>query len=138
MKQQLNVVTIDENNTVIGVCLGDFENPPSDPNSLIVDSPVTARVGDTYNGDGTFTHVPRQRTELTVLEFRNQFVLAEKQALYTAANTDMMVKMILDDLAAASYVETTDQTTVDSVNYLVSVGVITAARATEVLAGITE
>ena len=138
MKQELNVVTIDENNKVVGVCTGIFEHPPSEPNLLIVDSPLTMRVGDLYNGDGTFTHVPHQRTELTVLEFRSQFTMAEKQAMYTAANTDMMVKMILDDLAVASYVETTDQNTIDSVNYLASSGVITAARAAEVLAGVTE
>lgn len=138
MTQKLKVVTIDENNTVVGVCEGDFESPPSDPNILSIDLSTEVRPGDAYNGDGTFTRVPYQRTRLTVLEFRGQFTVAEKQAMYTAANTDMMVKMILDDLAAASYVDTTNQQTIDSVNYLVSVSIITAPRATEVLAGITE
>jgi hypothetical protein len=64
--------------------------------------------------------------------------MAEKQALYAAAETDPVVKMILDDLAVASYIETTDQDTVDSVNYLASTGIITAARATEILNGVTE
>jgi len=136
----LRVATLNDDNIVDSTTEGDFHEEPINPKVIIVDENTfkNIRPGDVYNGDGTFTRVVRQRTHLTVLEFRNQFTLAEKQALYAASETDVMVKMILDDLAVASYVETTDQNTVDSVNYLVSTSIITAARATEILAGITE
>ena len=136
----LRVATLGDNNVVESLTQGDFAEMPTDPKVIVIDENTfsSVRPGDTYNGDGTFTHVPRQRTQLTILEFRSQFTMAEKQALYAAAETDTMVKMILDDLAVASHVETTDQNTVDSVNYLVSTSIITAARATEILAGITE
>jgi hypothetical protein len=136
----LRVVTLDDNNIVDSKTAGDFHESPTDPKVIVVDESTfdSVRPGDIHNGDGTFTHVPRQRTQLTVLEFRHQFTMAEKQALYAAAETDPVVKMILDDLAVASYIETTDQDTVDSVNYLASTGIITAARATEILNGVTE
>ena len=140
MTTYLRVATLDDNNIVDSTTEGDFYESPTDPKVIVVDESTytSIRPGDIYNGDGTFTHVPRQRTQLTVLEFRHQFTMTEKQALYAAAETDSVVKMILDDLAVASYVETTDQDTIDSVNYLASAGIITASRATEILNGVTE
>lgn len=77
------------------------------------------------------------RTRLTRLEFRNLFTMAEKQALYTAAQSSVDVQIFLDDVNAAEYVETTDQVTIDGLNALVAAGLLTQARADEILVGIT-
>lgn len=79
---------------------------------------------------------PQPRTRLTRLEFRNKFTAAEKVELYTAAETDINVKILLDDVAAAEYIELTDQEVSDAINYLAGSGVIDAARVPEILAGI--
>jgi hypothetical protein len=81
---------------------------------------------------------PQPRTRLTRLEFRNKFTPTEKVALYTAAETDINVKILLDDVAAAEYIELTDQEVSDAINYLAGSGVIDAARVPEILAGIPQ
>lgn len=78
------------------------------------------------------------RTRLTRLEFRNMMTLAEKQAFYTAAQTDINAEILKDDLATAEYVELTDQSTIDAVGYLAMIGVIAPARVAEILAGIPQ
>lgn len=74
---------------------------------------------------------PDTKSTFTRLEFRNRFTLAEKTAMYESTNT--VVKIFLDDLAAAQSVDIEDQNTVDAVNYLASIGLLTEARATEIL-----
>lgn len=76
------------------------------------------------------------RTQLTRLEFRNQFTMAEKQALYTAAQSNIDIQIFLDDVNAAEYIETTDQITIDGLGALVLAGLLTQERADEILSGI--
>jgi len=78
---------------------------------------------------------PTHRTRLTRLEFRNLFTQAEKQALYTAAQSSVDVQIYLDDVNAAQYIETTDASTVNGLGALVAAGILTQARADEVLEG---
>jgi len=72
---------------------------------------------------------------ITRLAFRNRFTMAEKAVLYTAAATPQGVglKVYLDDLAAATFVDLARPDTIASVNYLATLGIITSARATEIL-----
>ena len=79
---------------------------------------------------------PTHRTRLTRLEFRNLFTQAEKQALYTAAQSSVDVQIYLDDVNAAQYIETTDQSTIDGLSSLVDAGILTQARADTILAGV--
>tara|TARA_R100001510_G_C7655854_1_gene215319 strand:+ start:1047 stop:1397 length:351 start_codon:yes stop_codon:yes gene_type:complete len=80
--------------------------------------------------------LPTHITEYTVHQFRNKFTAAEKVALYNAANTDVNVKILLDDLMSASFVDVANQETIDGVNYLASQSIVTAERAQEILTGI--
>lgn len=72
---------------------------------------------------------------ITRLAFRNRFTMSEKAVLYTAAATPQGVglKVYLDDLAAATFVDLSRADTIASVNYLATLGIITSARATEIL-----
>jgi len=72
-------------------------------------------------------------TKLTRLEFRNRFTQAEKQALYTAAESNVDLRIYLDDLAAAEYVDVTDPATIASINALAP-AIIAPERVDEILA----
>jgi len=82
---------------------------------------------------------------LTRLEFRNRFTLTEKVAIELAAadnpsNTMQQrqlaatLRVFLDDLAAASYVDETRADTRAGVRALAQYGLIAAGRADEILA----
>lgn len=78
---------------------------------------------------------PPEYTGLTsVLSFRNRMTMAEKQAIYTASSSDVVVKMFLDDLAAASYVDVEDPQTIAGIDYLIGAGLIEADRRSDILA----
>lgn len=72
--------------------------------------------------------------QMTVLEFRDRYTVAEKQAIYDAAVTDTMVTIIIDDLNNAEFVNIEDQHTINGVDYLISSGVIDASRREALLA----
>lgn len=98
-------------------------------------------VGMVLSEDGT-TLSPRPPAEpveapiMTVLQFRDRYTLAEKTGIYTAAESDPMIRVILDDLNNAEFVDITDQDTIDGVDYLISSGVIDASRRDDLLAPI--
>jgi hypothetical protein len=69
--------------------------------------------------------------QLTKLNFLSRFTLQERIAI--RQSTDPVVEDIMDLLNAATYINVADQTTRDSVNYLASVGLISATRAQEIL-----
>lgn len=70
---------------------------------------------------------------LTRLAFRNRFTPAEKVALYTAAESSAQIKIYLDDLAAATFVDPERPDTIAGVQALETAGVIGAGRAAEIL-----
>jgi hypothetical protein len=72
---------------------------------------------------------------ITRLAFRNRFTMAEKAALYTVAGTapGIGLKVYLDDLASATFVDLSRTDTINSVNYLATLGIITPARAAAIL-----
>ena len=72
-------------------------------------------------------------TRVTRLAFRNRFTGTEKVNLYTAATSNAALRVYLDDLAAATFVDLTRADTIASVNALATAGVITGARATAIL-----
>lgn len=76
---------------------------------------------------------PDYGTKVTRLAFRNRFSGAEKVALYTAAASSVPIKIYLDDLAAATFVDLTRDDTATSLQVLVSAGLLTQARATTIL-----
>lgn len=76
---------------------------------------------------------PTPSRTLTRLEFRNRFTMSEKIAIYTAANTNIEIKIWLDDLACAEMVDLFDPQTQQSVEALVQAGLITEQRKNEIL-----
>lgn len=83
-----------------------------------------------------FSTEPSMKLQLTRYEFRSQFTTAEKIAMYDS--TDTIIKIFLDDIQAAEYIDVTDQATIDGVAYLEAQGLIAAGRATDILAGIPQ
>ena len=79
---------------------------------------------------------PIPRKKLTRYEFRSQFTTAEKVAMYDS--TDTIIKIFLDDIQAAEYIDVTDQATIDGVAYLEAQGLIAAGRSADILAGIPQ
>jgi hypothetical protein len=96
------------------------------------------RSGGVWSPPVTPTPEPISRTRLTRLEFRNRFTQVEKEAIYTAAETVVSVRIWLDDLAAAEYIELTDPNTIASVEGLASAGLISESRVSEILAPANE
>lgn len=77
-----------------------------------------------------------RRKVLSRFEFRSQFTAAEKQAIYTAAETVIDVRIWLDDLASAEQVDLENQATIDGLNTLEASGLIGVGRAAEILKGV--
>lgn len=72
---------------------------------------------------------------ITRLAFRNRFTMAEKVALYVASQTPqgLPLKVYLDDMAAATFVDLLRADTILGINTLVSLGLLTPSRANEIL-----
>lgn len=68
------------------------------------------------------------RRSYSVAEYRNKFTLEEKTAIYATAETNSIVKIFLDDLASASYVDPQDPKTTEGVDYLISIGLLAPER----------
>jgi hypothetical protein len=87
--------------------------------------------------EGRVTILLKDRPKIyTRYEFRNLFTQEEKVAIYTEANTNINLKIALDDLASAEYIELLKQETVDYMNYLVYLGLISQTRFDEIYEGL--
>ncbi|WP_286269522.1 hypothetical protein [Thalassotalea hakodatensis] len=69
---------------------------------------------------------------ISIGSFRRRMTLAEKSAVKTS--NDPVVQVLNEDLLASSFVDLDFQQTIDGLNYLKSVGILTAARVDELLA----
>jgi hypothetical protein len=78
--------------------------------------------------------VPQPRKLLTVLAFRSRFTDAEKIAIYTAAQTEVAVRVWLDDLSVAQEVALDDPRIIGGVCAMEYGGLIGVGRAAEILA----
>ena len=107
------------------------------PEEPYVEIPDEADIRDFWDGE-TLTKAeplpPAVRTHFSRIEFRNRFTSAEKVALYTAAETDVMIKIFLDDLSAAEYVDVTDEDIINHVAYIEQLEIINSERTAEILA----
>jgi hypothetical protein len=114
----------------------------SENNMIPIDSLDQDLTGKLWDGtawvDDMDPPAPPVRMRLTKREFRNQFTFAEKQAIYTAAEASVDIRIFLDDLQAAEYIDCDNAETVASVNALESSGLIGTGRADEILAGVTD
>lgn len=91
-------------------------------------------IGKTWNGSTFGAPLADDPvTTFTRLAFRNRFTMVEKQAIYTAAETVVDIRIFLDDLASASNIDITNAQTAGGVNALETAGLIGTGRATEIL-----
>jgi hypothetical protein len=79
---------------------------------------------------------PAKIRQISKGAFRRRLTLSEKVAIQTS--TDPVVKVLDDDLKASSFVDLDYQLLIDGLNYLESIGILTSARVTELLADGTE
>jgi len=70
---------------------------------------------------------------ISKLEFRNKFTFNEKAAIYAAAETNVAIKVWLDDLASCEQVDLLSTQTQQGLQFLVSVGLLSEARKAEIL-----
>ena len=106
-----------------------------------IELPDGAGIGWTWDGSTATPPTqpaPAPRLRLTKREFRKQFTFAEKQAIYTAAETSVDIRIFLDDLMAAEYIDCDNSDTISSVNALEAATLIGTGRADEILAGVTD
>lgn len=72
---------------------------------------------------------------LTVLQLRRLFTLSEKVALEDAIKDgNSAVKVFMDDLAVADFVDLSDTLVIEGIQFLVQHGFLTQARADQILA----
>ena len=127
-------------NVVVGV--SQVKDTISAANMIPIASLTAVSTGDVYDPEtetfSTPDPVSTPRLRLTKREFRNKFTFAEKQAIYTAAETSVDIRIFLDDLMAAEYIECDNSDTVASVSALETATLIGTGRADEILAGVTD
>lgn len=124
-----------ENNIVIGITQSSSEI--NNPNNILIDFFDVGLIGKTYS-NGTFIDVPIIPTlqqYCTILEFRSKFTTTEKVAIYTAADSNVLIKIWLDDLNAVqnNVVDLSDARTIEGVQGLEAAGLIGTGRAAEIL-----
>ena len=127
-------------NVVVGV--SQLAGSVSASDMIPIDSLTDVSPGDVYDPETETFSTPdpviTPRLRLTKREFRNQFTFAEKQAIYTAAETSVYIRIFLDDLMAAEYIDCDNSDTVASVSALETATLIGTGRADEILAGVTD
>ncbi len=79
------------------------------------------------------TPTPEPITVISRYELRSRFTQAEKVAIYTAAETNIAIKVWLDDLQSATSVDLTLPATIAGVEALESAKLIETGRAKTIL-----
>ena len=72
-------------------------------------------------------------TRITVLAFRKRFTLEERVALEKRAREDAMIRVFLDDVAAATYIDLTDPDLRECLEAAAILGVLEVTRVDEIL-----
>jgi len=127
-------------NVVVGV--SQLAGSVSASDMIPIDSLTDVSPGDVYDPEtetfSTPDPVSTPRLRLTKREFRNQFTFFEKQTIYTAAETSVNIRIFLDDLMAAEYIDVDSAETIGGVQALESATLIASGRSAEILAGVND
>lgn len=102
-----------------------FLNKIVDVENLTVSDPAPVEPDP---DDPTAVRLATSARSYSIGQYRDKFTLAEKTAIYTAAETDTTVQIFLDDLASAAFVDPQDPQTIGGIDYLISVGLLAAER----------
>ena len=77
--------------------------------------------------------IPSLGTKITKLAFRNRILSEEKRAIYTASESNVDLKIYIDDINAATFIDLSQKETIDSVNQLEGFGLLSEGRADIIL-----
>ena len=72
-------------------------------------------------------------TRITVLAFRKRFTLEERVALEKRAREDPLIRVFLDDVAAATYIDLTDPELKECLEAAAALDVIEVDRVSQIL-----
>lgn len=72
-------------------------------------------------------------TRMSVRAFKKRLTTAERVAIRAAATTDPIVFDFIDLVDSSTFIDLTDQDTVDGLNYCEAQGLIAAGRANDIL-----
>jgi len=75
----------------------------------------------------------RPTTKITRLAMRNRFLASEKRSIYTAADTNVDIRIFLDDLNAATFIDISREDTITNVHMLEEAGLLDVGRASIIL-----
>lgn len=95
------------------------------------DEEVLAAIAEQQAAQGQSTE-PSPRV-LTKLQFLNRFTNEELAAVYTAAKTNVLIEVFMDKLKLAQEINLDDPQTVGGLQSLAAAGLLSEARAQEVL-----
>jgi hypothetical protein len=132
----MKLALIDTTNTVINVIISDFDVVENNIYSVRLEDDEVCEIGCIYNQNEIprFTRQPQTYTQKwTSYEFLLRFTAEERSAFRAASLTDSMVADFQQLAQAAQEIINTDPMTVAGMNYLVSVGLLTEQRKTEIL-----
>lgn len=119
----MNWAVLDESSVVTSIVQSD-DRPT---NGVKITDGVQCQVGWTWNG------WEFDAPKWTAYEFLQRFTPGERAAFRIAAETDQNVADFQQLASAAQEIYSNDPTTIAGMNYLVSVGLLSQARADEVL-----
>lgn len=122
------------NGKVIGVREGDWSGKPGYVLLNAGEKVIQGMGFDASKSPRFFLQRPtRPAPKWTAFQFLLRFTEAERAAFRAAAATDAAVADFMLLCGAASEIESTHPMTVDGMDYLVSAGLLTQARADEVM-----
>ena len=83
--------------------------------------------------DAPVVTIPTLGTKITKLAFRNRLLSEEKRAIYTASESNVDLKIYIDDINAATFIDIAEQKTIYSINQLEEFGLLGEGRADIIL-----
>lgn len=103
-------------------------------NRIVADSEFVMTNYDFYElAPEPEVETPAEPLRWPLIDFRKRFTADEKVALYQATETDIMIKIFMDDLAATPVVAQDDPELNQGIAYVVAQGILTLERAREIL-----
>lgn len=90
-------------------------------------------IDEKYPGSILIPDPPPPPPPISKLEYMNRFTDTELAAIYSAAKTNIAIEVWLEKFKAAEQINLRDQRTIDGLNALVAVGILTPTRVSEIL-----
>lgn len=89
--------------------------------------------GDSYNNGEFIPKPPEVNKVIPKLDFMNRFTIAELESIYTAAKSNVSVEIWLDKLKESKTINLVNESVIESIKNLETLGLISAGRSEEIL-----